>query len=120
MSDPAKASARGGWPTKWRVLSYVGAWVATLFALDARLLPLAYMFPMGLYAAVVRPDSGNGPDTGWPLIIGGWLLYLVHAVIFFRARTSRSFWVAAGVLVLLLVVNIGGCQVMLKGTGYGW
>jgi hypothetical protein len=49
----------------------------------------------------------------------GWVIYILHAVFFFRARQRKAVWIWYAVLLLLLVSNFGGCHQMLRGTGYG-
>ena len=100
-----------------RVLLYATSWAAVLLAIDLRLWSLVYMFPMGLFA-FFPPGTA---DEKWavPLLVLGWVIYVVHAVFYFRARRRKAIWIVYAVLLVLLVFNTGGCHHMLRGTGYG-
>jgi hypothetical protein len=78
---------------------------------------LVYMFPTGLFAFI--PSGFVEAKWGIPLLVLGWLIYLVHAVFFFRTRTCKTIWILYAMLLLLLVCNVGGCHQMLRGTPYG-
>lgn len=100
-----------------RVILYAVTWGAALLAIDLRLWPLVYLFPAGLFA-FLPPGQ---PDEKWavPLLCVGWLIYILHAVFFFRARRRKIIWVLFAGLLLLFVCNVGGCHQMLRGTPYG-
>ena len=100
-----------------RIILYAATWCAALLVIDPRLWALAYLFPAGLFA-FLPPGQ---PDERWavPLLCFGWALYILHAVFFFRARQRRTMWIWYAVLLLLFVLNVGGCHQMLRGTGYG-
>lgn len=111
MTDAATISLRV------RIILHAATWIAALLAIDLRLWALVYLFPAGLFA-FLPPGQ---PDEKWaiPLLCLGWIIYIVHAVFFFRARRPRSVWILYAVLVGLLLCNIGGCHQMLRGTPYG-
>jgi hypothetical protein len=96
---------------KFKIVAYVGAWLAALVATDPTLglWSLAWTFPLGLYAFFV-PEHRQA--SGWAVIIGGVVLYVLHAFFYFRARTTRSSLLLAGVLVALLICNVAGCREM--------
>lgn len=48
-----------------------------------------------------------------------WVIYIAHAVFYFRARRRQAIWIWYAVLLVVLVFNTGGCHHMLRGTGYG-
>lgn len=100
-----------------RVILYAASWAAALLAIDLRLWALVYMFPAGLFA-FLPPGQ---PDEKWaiPLLCLGWLIYIAHAVFFFRAKRRKATWILYAVLLVLLICNVGGCHQMLKGTPYG-
>jgi hypothetical protein len=100
-----------------RIILYAAAWAAALLAIDLRLWPLIYMFPAGLFAFV--PSGFVDAKWGIPLLVLGWIIYVVHAVFFFRARRRKAIWIFSAVLLLLFVCNVGGCHQMLQGTPYG-
>jgi hypothetical protein len=97
--------------TKYRILCYVAAWVAALVATDPSLglWSLAWMFPVGLFAFFFPEHRQEG---GWWVIIAVMAVYIVHAVFYFRAKSSRSTLILAGVLVVLLICNVAGCRAM--------
>jgi len=97
----------------YKIISYVLAWFAALFATspDARLLVLAYMFPLGLAAFVYR-HWGN--SAGWGVFLGCIAVYFIHAWFYFRSRTLRSTLSLFGVLAILLICNVSGCRAMLN------
>jgi len=103
-----------------RLMLYVATWIAVLIAVDVRLAALAYMFPSGIFKVLFPPRIAADPAWGWIFLGIGWVIYIVHAVLYFRARRPRTIWILYGVLVLILVCNVGGCRQMLQGTGYGW
>jgi hypothetical protein len=100
-----------------RIILYAAAWAAALLAIDVRLWPLVYMFPAGLYEFL----PPGFVDSKWAitLLVLGWIIYIGHAVFFFRARSRKTFWIWFAVLLLLLLCNVGGCHQMLQGTPYG-
>lgn len=100
-----------------RVILYAAGWAAALLAIDLRLWALVYMFPTGLFAFI--PTGFAEAKWGIFLLVLGWIIYIVHAVLFFRARRRKTIWILYAMLVLLLVCNVGGCHQMLQGTPYG-
>lgn len=46
----------------------------------------------------------------WTVLFGVVALYVVHAIFFFRARTTRSILILLGVLIILLLCNVAGCR----------
>ena len=99
---------------KGKILLYVGAWIAALFATDPSggFWSLFYMFPLGL-AAFINVHWGN--DGGWGVLAACVAIYVIHAVFYFRSRTRRSTLLLFAVLVILLVCNISGCHKMFPG-----
>lgn len=100
-----------------RVILYAAAWAAGLLTIDLRLWPLVYMFPAGLFAAI--PARMIDDKWGIPLLVLGWVIYVVHALLFFRAQRRKTIWILSAVFVVLFVCNVGGCHQMLQGTPYG-
>ena len=97
---------------KYRVVSYVAAWIAALVATDPSLglWALVYMFPLGL-VAFFSPE--HRPADGWLVLIGATAIYVVHAIFYFRAKTNRSALLWLGALVVLLICNVAGCRDMI-------
>ncbi len=97
---------------KLKILAYIGAWLAALVATDPTLgyWALAYMFPLGLFAFFFPDDR---QQAGWTVLFGVAAIYVVHAIFYFRAKTTRSVLIFLGVLIALLVCNVAGCRPML-------
>ncbi len=94
---------------RYKIISYIAAWLAALVATDPTLglWSLAYLFPLGLFAFFFPAHREEG---GWTVLIGVVALYLVHAFFYFRARTTRSSLIWAGLLLALLICNVAGCR----------
>jgi hypothetical protein len=99
---------------KYKLLIYIGAWLAALFATNPNggLWALAYMFPLGLAAFI---DVRWGNDGGWWVLAACVGIYVVHGYFYFRSRTRRSFLIWLAVLVALFLCNIPGCHKMFPG-----
>jgi hypothetical protein len=100
-----------------RLILYVASWAAALLVIDLRLWALVYLFPAGLFAFF--PSRFIDEKWATPLLVLGWIIYIVHAVLFFRARARKTIWILYAVLLALFLCNVGGCHQMLHGTGYG-
>lgn len=100
-----------------RLILYTATWATALLTIDLRLWPLVYMFPTGLFA-FIPPGQADG-KWGLPLLFLGWIIYIAHAVFYFRARRRKTIWILYAALLLLFGCNVGGCHQMLRGTGYG-
>src|SRR4051812_3819985 len=89
----------------YKSIFYIVAWIAALLTTNpsAEYWSLAYLFPLGL-AAFVNLRWGN--DGGWGVLGACFLIYIVHAVFYFRSNTTRSTVLLFGVLVVLLVCNV--------------
>jgi len=98
--------------TKWKIAAYVAAWIGALVATDPTfgLLPLIYMFPLGLFAFV---PPGYREANGWLVMISGVLLYVVHAFFYFRAHTTLTSAILYLVLLILLMCDAAGCRAMI-------
>jgi hypothetical protein len=96
-----------------KIISYLAAWLLALFATNpaGAYWPFVYMFPLGL-AAFVFPVERHGSGLVWLVVL--WLLYLAHAVLFFRTRTKRATILWFLLLALLLTCNVAGCRNMLN------
>jgi hypothetical protein len=108
-SDPPVSPLR----RRDKILAYIAVWLVALFATDpsASLLPLVYMFPLGL-AKLAYPPSLR--DEGWALFVVCYAVYLIHAVCFFRSRVRRSTYLLFAILVALLFCNVVGCHRMIN------
>jgi hypothetical protein len=96
----------------YKIIFYIAAWLAALFATNpsAGYRAMAYLFPLGLAAFVNLRWGNNG---GWWALGIGIGIYLVHAVLFFRSKTARSTLILSGFLVVLLICNVAGCRAQL-------
>jgi hypothetical protein len=117
MSDVKPAAENSTVSVRTRIILYAGTWAAALLTIDLRLWALVYMFPAGFFAFL--PPGQDDEKWAIPLLCLGWVIYIVHAVFFFRARRRKVMWVLYAALVLLFVCNVGGCHRMLRGTPYG-
>jgi len=97
---------------KYKIGAYVLAWMTALVATDPSfsLWALIYMFPLGLWAFLFPEDRQSG---GWIVLLSTVALYLVHAVFYFRSRTTALTAILFGALVLLLICNVAGCRAMI-------
>ena len=97
---------------RYKIALYVLIWLVALFATDptASLLPLIYTFPLGLFAFLFPKSTASG---GWSILLGVLALYVLHAVVYFRARTRGTVAIMLAILVLALICNVTGCRRML-------
>ena len=113
LASPADAA---GPPDRFsrrvKIIAYVAAWVIALIATNptAHLFLLIYLFPMGL-AHLVLP-VGSSLD-GRVVLAGSYVIYIAHAVLFFRSRSKRLTYIWFAILALLLICNVGGCRAMI-------
>ena len=112
MPDP-EPKPRGLDNVRVRVSIYVACWLLALLATNpsASLLPLIYMFPLGLFAFLFPKSTASG---GWTILFGVVLFYLAHANVYFRARSRRLTIIMLVVLVLALICNVAGCRRMIN------
>ncbi len=98
---------------RYKIALYVIAWAAALFATNpsGSLFPLIYMFPLGLFAFLFPRSTAS---DGWAVLIGVLALYVVHAVVYFRAQTRGRVAIMLGILVLALICNVAGCRRMIN------
>ncbi|HME89572.1 MAG TPA: hypothetical protein VKE30_10220 [Chthoniobacterales bacterium] len=101
---------RNPFPIGYKILAYIAAWLIALLATAPGLWPLAYMFPLGLAAAIDRHLANDG---GWGVLIGCYLIYLVHGFFYFRSKTTARTVILYAALVLLLLGNVAGCREMI-------
>ena len=96
-----------------KLITFIVLWLAALYATDpsAKYWPLVHMFPLGL----LRPFAPHDlPIPGPVALIGGWAVYIAHAVFYFRTATRGRWLVWAALLVVLLCVNAAGCRAMIN------
>lgn len=97
--------------TRYKVISYVLAWLLALFSVDFSfgLWALAWMFPLGLFAFFF-PEHRQ--QAGWTVMIVSVAIYVVQAVFYFRARSLRATILWFALLVVLLTCTASGCHQM--------
>ena len=114
MAGPTgdKVEPRNSVPISYKIGAYVVAWLVALFATNPSgdFWGLAYLFPLGL-AAFVNLRLGN--DGGWGVLGVCVAVYVVHAIFYFRSKTTRTTVMLLGLLVLLLICNVSGCRAQL-------
>jgi hypothetical protein len=68
------------------------------------------MLPLGL-VAMFNLHLAN--DGGWDVLIGCYVIYLVHGFFYFRSKTTARTAILYAVLVILLIGNVAGCHEMI-------
>jgi hypothetical protein len=98
---------------RYKIVAYVGVWLAALFGTDpsGKYWPLAYMFPLGLASFFNRHWANTG---GREIFVGCIAVYLVQAWFYFRSQKLWSILLLFGVLAILLTFNVSGCRAMLN------
>ena len=94
---------------RYKVGFYTAAWILAFVAL----MPLGYvastwLFPSGIMRILfgrLQPGSESGYLF---LLVVGWVLFVIHAVILFRARTRRLTVILFGILFGALVCTVAG------------
>jgi len=94
----------------YKIIAYIAAWIAALLLTAPGMWPLAYMFPLGLIAVFDRHLANDG---GWGVLIGLYLVYIIHGFFYFRSKTTLRTAILFGVLVVLLTCNVAGCREMI-------
>ena len=110
MNEPLAGENQGRARLLYKIIVYVAACLGTLFYMGPGSLPLVYMFPLGLVAVF---DLHLANDGGWGVLIGAWLVYLVHGFFYFRSKTTTRSAILFGVLIIMLIGNIAGCEKMI-------
>lgn len=69
------------------------------------------MFPLGLAVPFDLPQGQYEAKIAFYIwIFGGWGLYLIHAILFFRSSRIPWLIILYVVFCLLLIANVSGCQ----------
>src|SRR5215471_3536200 len=116
MPDPAPSTgttSKQSVRLKYKIICYVVAWLAALFATNPNggLWALAWMFPLGLAAFIDRQWANSG---GWGVFTGCIVVYLIHAWFYFRAQSLRTILFLFCILATLLICNVSGCRAMIN------
>jgi hypothetical protein len=109
MSEPVTGENKGRVRLLYKIILYIAAALAALFAIGLGSWPLAYIFPLGLVAVFDRHLANDG---GWGVLIGAWLVYIAHGYFYFRSRTTTQTQILYGILIFLLIANVSGCREM--------
>jgi hypothetical protein len=113
MSDlPVTGENRGRPRLLFKIIAYLAAAVATWLWMGVDSTPLIHIFPIGLVAIF---DLHLANDGGWGVLIGTWIVYVVHGYFYFRSKTTIQALILYGVLVVLLIANVAGCRQMWHG-----
>ena len=111
MTDSSRAESRNSVPVRYKIIPYVAAWIIALLVTAPGLWPLAYIFPLGLIAVFDRHLANDG---GWGVLIGLYVVYIVHGYFYFRSKTTPRTLILFGVLIILLTCNVAGCREMIS------
>ena|SRR6516162_6442034 len=95
---------------RYKIIAYVATWIAALLLTAPDMWWLAYIFPLGLVAVI---DHQLANDGGRGVLIGCYVVYIVHAFFFFRSKTTLRTAILYSVLVILLIGNVAGCREMI-------
>jgi hypothetical protein len=110
MTDPNVERNAGQVRLLYKIIAYVAIWIIALLLTAPGFWLLAYMFPLGLIAVVDRHLANDG---GWGVLIGLYLIYIVHGYFYFRSKTTAGTVILFLVLVVLLTCNVAGCRDMI-------
>jgi hypothetical protein len=112
MTNIAAPGNKSSIRLSYKIVAYVAAWVVALLLTAPGYWALAYMFPLGLIAVF---DLHLANDGGWGVLIGCYVVYLVHGFFYFRSKTTARTLLLYAVLLILLVGNVAGCHEMIHG-----
>lgn len=110
MTDTDAGHKSGRIRLLYKISAYIGAWIVALLLTAPGMWPLAYMFPLGLIAVFDRHLANDG---GWGVLIGLYVVYIIHGFFYFRSKTTLRTAILFGVLVGLLMCNVAGCREMI-------
>ena len=110
MTDADIGQKSGQVRLLYKIVAYVAIWIIALLLTAPGLWPLAYIFPLGLIAVFDRHLANDG---GWAVLIGLYLVYIVHGFFYFRSKATPRTLILFGVLVVLLICNVAGCREMI-------
>lgn len=109
MTESEAGQNRGRVRMAYKIIAYVAAALAALVAMGLGSAPLAYLFPLGLVAFF---DLHLANDGGWGVLIGCYVVYLLHAFFYFRSKTTTQTQILYGILIIMLIANVSGCREM--------
>jgi hypothetical protein len=110
MTDITGSERKTSIRLRYKIVGYVTAWIVALLLTAPGMWPLAYMFPLGLAAVIDRHLANDG---GWGVMIGCYLVYVVHGFFYFRSKATTQTVILYAVLVILLLSNVAGCHEMI-------
>ena len=93
-----------------KIWLWVAAWGAAVIACaipEPALLAVAWLFPFGLFALCVRPQTMSDMEG---LAAFGWIIYLGLSIFALRQRRPARYFVFYAVLCALLILNVVGCH----------
>ena len=97
-----------------RVLMFSGAWLVALLSTcpSPEGIGILPFFPVGL-AVLMHLD---GAEMG--AMVTGWIVYLVFGILILTARRRRRFRALFIAFIILLLLNVAGCHVVLRGLSH--
>jgi hypothetical protein len=112
FNDPiSKSAKRRFWLAAW-----IGV-ILTVLLIKPSYVLSAPFFPVGLFAWL--PNGENKAIWAWFLIFPmfiGWPIYFFLTMIMFRTQKRATFIVTYVIFCILLALNVGGCQHILKSV----
>jgi hypothetical protein len=99
---------------------WLGAWlgvILTVLVIKPSYVLLAPFFPVGLFYWF--PNGESMAIWAWFLILPmfiGWPIYIFLTIVLFRTKKRATFLVIYFIFCLLLALNVGGCQHVLKSV----
>jgi len=83
-------------------------------------LPAAPIFPVGLFTFVLTEQQGikffmAGSFGVFPSLVG-WVIYALLFICMWRTKRERTLFLLYAVFCVLLVLNIAGCNNLLKSA----
>ncbi len=99
-----------------RIGLWFAAWIiATIATIEGGfgLLLYSWMFPYGLLV-LFTPKDWNPPINETVILIMGWALYVALTIIGLLQKRRVRYFIAFGILCVLLALNVIGCHVMIN------
>ena len=93
-------------------------WFGIYFVAQIPLISLIagfYLFPIGLFRPLFPPDGGDNAPSAFLVIVGPYVVYLMHLIASLNVRSRNIFQLLMVVLIVLVVLNLVGCESMVEG-----
>lgn len=102
-------------------LLWFGAWgivILITLAMNPASIITAPLFPMGLFALFPNGDDKAIVAWGTGGFIVGWLFYVLLSIVMFTTNRKGIFFLLYIIFCILLALNVGGCQRVLKDVSH--